>query len=57
MRFKNLRTGNILSTDNKSTVALMQNSPNYAAVKAPKTAKEGKEKTEAEAQTEAQGEA
>lgn len=32
MRFKNLETGNILSTENKSTIALMQASDNYVEV-------------------------
>lgn len=52
MRFKNLRTGNIVSTEDKGTIALMQKSANYEAVKAPKAPKEPKE-TKAE-QTEAE---
>lgn len=51
MRFKNLRTGNIVSTEDKGTIALMQKSANYEAVKATKAPKEPKE-TKAE-QTEA----
>jgi len=33
MRFKNLKTGNFVSTENKETIALMQKSPNYEEVK------------------------
>jgi hypothetical protein len=33
MRFKNLKTGNIVSSENKETIALMQKSPNYEEVK------------------------
>lgn len=43
MRFKNLRTGNIVSTENKGTIALMQKSDNYEVVKAPKKPKEPEE--------------
>lgn len=31
-KFKNIRTGNIVRTDNKATIALMEKSPNYTAV-------------------------
>lgn len=41
MRFKNLKTGNYVSTENKETIALMQKSPNYEEVK---PAKKGKDK-------------
>lgn len=42
-KFKNIRTGNIVSTDNKATIALMEKSPNYAPVTAKgKAAKEDK---------------
>lgn len=33
MRFKNLKTGNFVSTDNPGTIALMKKSPNYEEVK------------------------
>lgn len=33
-KFKNIRTGNIVRTDNKATIALMEKSPNYTAVTA-----------------------
>lgn len=33
MRFKNLKTGNYVSTENKETIALMQKSPNYEEAK------------------------
>lgn len=39
MRFKNLKTGNIVSTENKDTIALMKKSANYEEVK---TTKKGK---------------
>lgn len=42
MRFKNLKTGNIVSTDNKVTIALMQKSPNYEEIK-PEKKEKGKE--------------
>lgn len=32
MRFKNLETGNTLSTENESTIALMKASDNYVEV-------------------------
>lgn len=31
-KFKNIRTGNIVIAENKVTIALMEKSPNYAAV-------------------------
>lgn len=31
-KFKNVITGNILTTDNAETIALMEKSPNYVAV-------------------------
>lgn len=42
MRFKNLKTGNIVASDNKATIALMEKSERYVAVtaKAAKTAKD-----------------
>lgn len=42
MRFKNLKSGNIVSTDSAETIALMKGSPNYEAV----SEKKGKTKTE-----------
>ena len=33
MRFKNLKTGNIVSTEDKGTIALMKKSANYEEVK------------------------
>lgn len=42
MRFKNLKTGNYVSTENAATIALMEKSPNYEKV-AEKKAK-GKDK-------------
>lgn len=39
MKFKNLKTGNVVITDDKSTIALMQKSDRYVAV----TKKGGKE--------------
>lgn len=42
-KFKNIRTGNIVSTDNKATIAFMEKSDNYVAVTAKaKAAKEDK---------------
>lgn len=38
MKFKNVTTGNIVSTENKATIALMQASDNYVEVN------DGKEK-------------
>ncbi len=38
-KFKNVITGNILSTDNKDTIALMEKSDNYVAVKDGKSGK------------------
>lgn len=32
MKFKNLKTGNVVSTEDKSTIALMQKSDRYVAV-------------------------
>lgn len=32
MKFKNLKTGNIVRTENKATIALMQKSSRYEAV-------------------------
>lgn len=50
MRFKNLRTGNIVSTKDKGTIALMQKSANYEVVKATRESKpQEAEQTEAEA--------
>ena len=40
MKFKNTKTGNIISTDNAATIALMQKSNRYEAVT--KAAKGGK---------------
>lgn len=40
MKFKNTKTGNIVSTDNAATIALMQKSDRYEAVT--ETAKGGK---------------
>lgn len=31
-KFKNVRTGNIVRTENKATIALMEKSDNYVAV-------------------------
>lgn len=33
-KFKNVKTGNIVRTENKATIALMEKSPNYVAVPA-----------------------
>jgi hypothetical protein len=33
MKFKNVNTGNILVAEDKATIALMQQSPNYEEVK------------------------
>lgn len=33
-KFKNIATGNILTVENKGTIALMEKSPNYVAVTA-----------------------
>ena len=33
-KFKNVKTGNIVRTENKATIALMEKSPNYVAVTA-----------------------
>ena len=42
-KFKNVKTGNIVSTENKATIALMEKSDNYVAVTAKdKAAKEDK---------------
>lgn len=35
MRFKNLKTGNVVSSEDKATIALMRQSPNYEEVKEP----------------------
>lgn len=35
MKFKNTKTGNIVSTDNAATIALMQKSDRYEAVTEP----------------------
>lgn len=40
MKFKNTKTGNVVSTDNAATIALMQKSDRYEAV--PETVKSGK---------------
>lgn len=32
MKFKNLKTGNVVSTEDKSTISLMQKSERYVAV-------------------------
>ncbi len=32
MKFKNLKTGNIVRTENKATIALMQKSDRYEAI-------------------------
>lgn len=46
MRFKNLKTGNYVSTENAATIALMKESPNYEEVaeKKAKSSGKGKEK-------------
>lgn len=44
MRFKNLKTGNFVSTDNPGTVALMEKSPNYEKVAEKKAKSSGKNK-------------
>lgn len=41
MRFKNVKTGNVVRTEDKSTIALMQKSDRYVAV----TEKGGKKPT------------
>lgn len=42
-KFRNVRTGNIVRTENKATIALMEKSPNYVAVTAKgRTAKDDK---------------
>lgn len=51
MRFKNLKTGNFVSTDNPGTIALMKKSPNYEEVaekkaKKKETAKNGEDNSE-----------
>lgn len=47
MRFKNLRTGNIVSTNDAGTIALMKKSSNYEEV--PEKEEKGKPKGKAEA--------
>lgn len=42
-KFKNVITGNIVSTENKATIALMEKSSTYVAVTG-KAAKNGKDK-------------
>ena len=42
-KFKNVITGNIVSTENKATIALMEKSSTYVAVTG-KAAKSGKDK-------------
>ena len=46
MRFKNLKTGNFVSTENPATIALMKKSPNYEEVseKKAKTSDKSKDK-------------
>ena len=44
MRFKNLKTGNFVSTDNPGTIALMKKSPNYEEVSEKKAKSSGKAK-------------
>lgn len=44
MRFKNLKTGNFVSTDNPGTIALMEKSPNYEKVAEKKAKSSGKNK-------------
>lgn len=44
MRFKNLKTGNFVSTDNPGTIALMKKSPNYEEVSEKKSKSSGKAK-------------
>ncbi len=47
-KFKNITTGNIVSTENKTALALMEKSENYVAVKGgkPKDDKKADEKAE-----------
>jgi hypothetical protein len=47
-KFKNVTTGNIVSTENKAAIALMEKSENYVAVKGgkPKDEKKSDEKAE-----------
>lgn len=47
MKFKNTKTGNIVSTENKTTIALMQKSDRYVAVT--ETAKGGKKSADKQA--------
>ena len=49
MRFKNLKTGNFVSTENPATIALMKKSPNYEEVseKKAKTSDKTKNKDKA----------
>ena len=44
MRFKNLKTGNYVSTENPGTIALMKKSPNYEEVSEKKSKSSGKSK-------------
>lgn len=44
MRFKNLKTGNFVSTDNPGTIALMEKSSNYEKVAEKKAKSSGKSK-------------
>lgn len=48
--FKNNKTGNIIRTDNKVTIALMEKTPNYSAVvtKGDKTADKSAENKKSE---------
>lgn len=46
-KFKNTITGNIISTENKATIALMEKSSTYVAVKG-KTANGGKDDKKAD---------
>jgi len=55
MRFKNLKTGNFVSTDNPGTIALMKKSPNYEEVSEKKSKSSGKSKDK-DKETEKNGE-
>ena len=47
-KFKNIKTGNIVSTESKATIALMTKSSNYVAVTAKKAAKDDKKADDAD---------
>lgn len=46
MRFKNLKTGNIVSTKDAGTIALMKKSPNYEEISEKKAKGKPEDKSE-----------